>query len=100
MKVQLKRSGGVAGISRRWELDERTLSSEQAQELKRLLERAGFFALPLQLGSAGQARDTFCYELIVEDEGKRHMVKCAEPSVPRPLWDCIEWILKTARRDA
>jgi len=100
VKAQLKRSGGVAGIPRRWELDERALASKQAQEFKRLLERAGFFALPLQMGSAGPARDAFCYELTVEDEGKRHTVKCAETAPPRPLWDCIEWILKTARRGA
>lgn len=87
-------------MQKQWELDERTLTARQAQEFSKLLERAGFFALPPAVGKPGQTRDGFCYQLTVEEEGKTYTVKCAEPSVPGPLRGCIEWILKAVRSRA
>jgi hypothetical protein len=97
MRIKLKRTGGVAGIPREWELDEGALSPQKVQELKKLLRRADFFALPSEAGGPGRARDAFRYELTVEEGERKHTVRCAEPEVPPPLWDCIEWILKTVR---
>ena len=100
MKVRLKRTGGAAGIRGQWEIDECTLQSKKISELKKLLETARFFSLPPALGNSGEARDAFVYELMVEDEDKKHTVKCAEPALPKPLWDCLAWVLKTARRES
>ena len=100
MKVRLKRTGGSAGIRGQWEIDDRTLAAKKLAELKRLLQTAAFFSLPPALGNSGEARDVFFYELTVEDEDKKHTVKCAEPALPKPLWDCLEWVLKTARRES
>jgi len=33
----------------------------------------------------------------VEEGERKHTVRCAEPAVPPPLRDCIEWILKAVR---
>ena len=100
MKVCLKRTGGLAGILRQWEFDERRLASNKASELKRLLETANFFSLPREVGSPKEARDMFCFELTVEDADRKHTVSCAEPAMPKPLRDCLDWILKTTRREA
>ena len=97
MKVRLKRRGGLAGILRQWEVDGRRLSSVQLNELKKILEEANFFGLPSELGSPGESRDVFFYQLEVEDEGRTHTVKCCEPSLSEPLRDCIEWILKSPK---
>ena len=97
LKVCLKRTGGVAGIRGQWEIDGRALDSKKASELKKLLETADFFSLPLALGDCGEARDGFFYELTVEAEDRKHTVKCAESAVPMPVRDCVDWILKTAR---
>lgn len=100
MRVRLKRTGGLAGIPREWQLDEGSLSQQQAQELSRLLAQVGFFSLPSEVGRPGRARDAFFYELTVEEGEKRHRVKCAEPALSPPLRDCIDWVLKIARRDS
>jgi hypothetical protein len=97
MRIKLKRTGGVAGIPREWELDEQTLSPQEAQELRNLLRRADFFALPSEVEGSGRARDAFRYELTVEEGERKHTVRCAEPEVPPPLRACIEWIVKTVR---
>ena len=75
-------------------MDARRLSPVQLKELKKILEKANFFGLPSELKSPGQSRDVFFYQLEVEDEGRKHTVKCCEPSLPEPLRDCIEWILR------
>ena len=95
MKVSLKRTGGLAGIPRQWEIDERRLSPVQLKEPKKILTEADFFGLPSELGNPGESRDVFIYQLEVEDEERRHTVKCCEPSLLDPLRDCIEWILKS-----
>ncbi len=99
MKVRLKRSGGMAGIPREWQIDEGSLSQQEAQKLSRLLAQAGFFSLPSEAGRTGQARDVFFYELTVEEGEKRHTVKCAEPGLSRLLRDFIDCVLNLARRD-
>ena len=97
MRIRLKRTGGLAGIPREWELDERALSPQKRQELKKLLRRADVFALPSEVEGSGRARDAFRYELTVEDGERKHTVRCAEPDVPPPLRECIEWMVKTVR---
>jgi len=97
MRIKLKRTGGLAGIPREWELDERALSTQEVQELRRLLRKADFFALPSEAGGPGRARDAFWYELSVEEGERKHTVRCAEPATPPPLRDFIEWILKAVR---
>jgi hypothetical protein len=95
MRIKLKRTGGVAGVPREWELDEGALSPQQLQERKTLLRRAEFFALPSEAGGSGRARDAFRYELTVEEGERTHTVRCAEPDVPPPLRACMEWMVKT-----
>ena len=94
MKVRLKRTGGIAGIRRQWEIDELILASKKASEWKKLLDKANFFSLPGELGNSERARDAFCYELTVEDKDKKHTVKCTEQNAPKSLCDCLEWIRK------
>ena len=97
MRVRLKRTGGLAGIQRQWEMDERKVSPVQLKKLKKILKEANFFGLPSELESPGESRDVFFYQLEVEDEGRTHTVKCSEPSLAEPLRDCIEWILKSLK---
>ena len=95
MKVTLKRTGGVGGMTRQWELDINKLPSQKALEFRTLLETTNFFALGASLVNPAQSRDRFCYELTVEKEGKKHTVQCSEESLSAPLRRCLDWI--TAR---
>ena len=97
MKICLKRTGGLGGISKGWEVDDADLDPEKASELKRLLEAADFFSLSRELGAHEQVRDHFIYEVTVEGIHKKHTVQCAEPAIPKPLWDFFEQIFRAAR---
>lgn len=89
MKVRLKRTGGVTGMTKQWEIDFEMLPSEKAFEFKKLLEAANFFALGANLVSTGQNRDQFCYELTVEEAEKKHTVQCTESSLTKPLMNLL-----------
>ena len=96
MKVTLKRTGGVGGIARQWEVDSNLLPAEKVRGLQKLLKNANFFALGADLVNTGQNRDLFCYELTVAVEGKRHTVQCAENSLSRALRGFIEGVIAAA----
>ena len=93
MKVRLKRTGGIAGMTKQWEIDFCTLPSEKVFEFKKLLEAANFFALGANLVSASQSRDQFCYELTVEEEGKKHTVQCAEDLMTKSMRNLLNVVL-------
>jgi hypothetical protein len=97
MRVILKRSGGMAGMSRQWQLDERGLAPAKIQELRSFVDQANFFALPSEIGGTGQLRDSFAYQLTVEDGGKTHTINCAEAALSEPLRNFIGWVMKSAR---
>lgn len=96
MKIYLKRTGGLAGIAKKWELDEQRLDPHKAAELKKLLKEADFFALPGALGGPNQARDAFIYELTVELEGRKRTVICCEETAGAPLRRCLELIARVS----
>ncbi len=96
-RVNLKRTGGLAGIPKTWQLDERTLSPRKIEDFKKLLKGANFFRLPRKIPSPTQARDVFCYELTWEDRQRCHTVCCAESSASSHLQECIAWILEQSR---
>ena len=96
MKVCLKRTGGLAGISKQWEIHESALSVKKASELKRHLEKADFFSLPGEIKGSKKMRDGFFYELVVEDEGRKHRVGRCELGVSKSFYDCLQWIQKTS----
>ena len=92
MKVCLKRTGGLAGMTKQWKIDFSILPSQKTSEFKKLLEAANFFAIGTNLVRPEQGRDQFCYEITVEEENKKHTVQCVEETVPKPLNDCLKWI--------
>ena len=90
MKISLKRTGGVAGAIRQWEIDLETLPPEESAELKNILNNVDFSKN--QSITAVQCRDTFCYELTFEENGKTRSMQCAEETTPESLKICIDWI--------
>src|SRR4051794_979659 len=104
MRVQLRRSGGFANQTPlMWSLDSDTLSPEQAQTLRTLVEQAQFFSLPPELRVKG-AGDPFQYDLTVEDGSRRHSVvaddgagepRPDDPDAMPPLQVLIQWITAT-----
>ena len=96
MKVFLKRTGGAGGITRQWKIDLESLPPEKSRELKTLLEDVN--GAESKSAAASQCRDHFCYELMIEDPGKKKTLRYSEENLPPPLRHCVDWILNPQGR--
>jgi hypothetical protein len=83
MRIEFKTEGGIAhfpGLSRPVVIDSDALSEEEASELKRLIEAARFFERPTVASAPPRgAADYRQYTITVEDDGRQHTVKLADP---------------------
>jgi hypothetical protein len=87
-RIELVRSGGVAGVSRRWSLDSKDLSVGEAAEFERLL--AALDDVPAQPPQPSRGADRFQYDLGVKRGGRTRSVTLREGAIPaqiRPLID-------------
>jgi hypothetical protein len=87
-RIELVRSGGVAGVTRRWSLDPKDLGAGEAAEVERLL--AAVDDVPAQPPQPGRGADRFQYELRVTRVGGTRTVTLREGAIPaeiRPLID-------------
>ena len=99
LHVEWERTGGFAGIRMAATVDTESLSREDADQLRALVEAAGFFDLLETIGGpeAGGA-DRFLYTVVVETEGVRHTVHTSEAAAPPALRSLIRWLTNVARR--
>lgn len=95
MQITFERSGGFAGIGMVKVFDTDALSTEEANQLQKLIEEADFFDLPSNINGSNSRPDRFQYKLIVEDEDRQHAVVVNEQNVPANLKPLLEY-LKTA----
>lgn len=89
MKISYRRTGGFAGMVMRYEFDTDSLSTEDAEELTRMVDSVKFFALPSEIPSTGAGADQFEYRLTVETEGQQHTVEVGDAAVPDDLWPLL-----------
>ncbi|GCE05222.1 protealysin inhibitor emfourin [Dictyobacter aurantiacus] len=87
MRIQLRIEGGFFPLPG-WHtprlLDSATLSMQDANELRQLVQEANFFALPSVLNTpAPGSADYRTYYLAVEDGSRCHAVQTSDP-VPDP----------------
>jgi len=87
-RIELVRSGGVAGVRRQWSLDPEDLSADETAEVERLL--AGLDDVPVQPAQPGGGADRFQYDLRVTRGGETRTVTVRDGAIPaaiRPLID-------------
>jgi len=103
MRIVFSTSGGFAsipGLAAPLTIDVETLPEAEQEELRQLVERSAFFALPLQRPRP-RAADQRTYTITIEDEDRVHTVKLNDP-VPagdlRVLVDRLRWHQAVARR--
>ena len=95
MKIELARTGGLAGIPTRITLDTDSLPPRERRAIESLVARAAFFDLPVECRSPRP--DAFQYTVAVEAEGRRHEVRTDEQGVPARLRPLLERLLARAR---
>jgi hypothetical protein len=98
MRIDFERSGGFAGMVTSKVVDSTTLSSDQANQLRQLVDAADFFRLPPTITTRAVQPDRFQYRLTVEDNGKQHTVEVGEQAVPGTLRPLLDWITTAARQ--
>jgi hypothetical protein len=101
MRIELKTEGGIAhfpGLSRPVVIDSATLSAEDDAELKRLIESARFFERLPTVGTPPRgAADHRQYTISVEDGGRRHTVRLADPVEDPSLRQLLRFLQVKAR---
>lgn len=97
MRVSVKKSGGIAGLKVRAEIDSEQLSPKQEREMKDLVERADLFDQPAKPGGKSMP-DQFQYEVTVEDQGKTHSFVTNEAAASDDLLELVDWLITASKR--
>ena len=97
MRIQVERSGGFAGLSRRVSVDTEKLAPEEAREIEARVRA-------LDLDSAGRAAasgealpDAFQYDVVIEDGSVRREIRLRDPTPPG-FQDLFRQMLELQRR--
>jgi hypothetical protein len=102
MRVEFITQGGIAhfpGLSRPVVIDSAALSAEEDAELKRLVEAARFFEQPATAGAPPPgAADYYQYTISIEDEGRQHTLKLADPVEDPALQQLLHFLQAKARQ--
>ncbi len=88
MRILFERTGGFTGRKLQGILDSSELPSNQAHQLKKLLDKSRFFELPAELEFPSSGTDRFNYKVTVENESGSHTVEAHDGAIPgemRPL---------------
>jgi len=96
IRIDLKRSGGFAGVSLKASVDTSQLPPEEARAITELVDRVDFDALAARTASPSRAPDRFQYDLVVRRGGKRHALSLGESAVPPELRPLLDYLMARA----
>jgi hypothetical protein len=101
MQVTFQSEGGIAhfpGLSRPTTMASDQMTAPQAAELRDLVEAAGFFERPAQVGKpAPGAADYRQYTITVDADDRRHTVKLIEPVDDPDLQRLVRFLQEQAK---
>ena len=96
-RIQIKRSGGFAGVSLGGEVRSGELSAEEAEELGRLATGVDFAAAK-ERGAPGQPGqpDRFQYSIVVDRGSEHHELEIGEGSMDDQMKELVQWLMPRA----
>jgi hypothetical protein len=97
IRIELERSGGVAGVSLRASIDTSTIPPDEAQEIARLVDRIDFADLARRQHLPARGADRFQYDLTVQQGAARHRLSVPEGAVPTELKPLLEHLVARAK---
>jgi hypothetical protein len=100
MRVRFKMDGGFVYLPARSEpttIDTEELPAEEAKELERLIEAAGFFELPETSSPPRGAADYLRYTISVSTPERGHTVQLTDPIEDPHLQALVEYLEAKAR---
>jgi hypothetical protein len=98
MRIFFERSGGFVGQTLTAELDTASLPPDEAHNIQKMLEAAGFFHLPASTTTPARGADAFQYVVTVEEHGKRHTVRTTDMAAPDALRSLFGYLTRVARQ--
>ena len=104
MRVEFTTEGGIAffpGLSRPAVIDSADLAPADAAELKRLVDDAAFFERPAPARTMPKgAADYQQYTISVDDQGRRHAIRLADPVEDPRLQALLDFLRRHSARPA
>ena len=97
MKVIFERSGGFAGIVLVTTVDTETLSPDEGNHLRQLMQATNFFSLPTTIVPISSQPDRFHYKIAAEDGIHHHTVQFSESVVSDQLRLLVDWLTEISR---
>ncbi len=95
IRIDLVRSGGFAGISRRASVDTDKLPPPEASRVAELVKGVDFDALGTLATGPPRRPDRFQYDLDVRQGGRHHHLTLGERDAPPELRALIDHVLST-----
>jgi hypothetical protein len=95
VKVRYREAGGVTGLFRGCDVDTATLPREEASRLQGLVDRAG--PKETRMEGPDEARDLVGYEIVIEDEGSRTVLRFDDATVPASADGLLAYLQARAR---
>lgn len=96
--INFERSGGFTGGSTRIELNSEELDPGQAETLKELLDRSGFFEAFVLENKFLNMPDQFSYQITIEHMGKKRSLELTDGSIPELFRPLINYLVGVARK--
>ena len=95
-KIQIKRSGGFAGVSRGGEVRSDKLSAEEAEELHRLATSVDFTAKKRDAPGQPGEPDRFQYSIVVDHGSEHYELEFGEGSMDEQQKALAQWLMPRA----
>ena len=97
VRAHLERSGGFAGLRASADVTSESLSSDETQHLRELVDVAEFFKLPETIRAKNLGADRFQYKITIEDDQQKHTVVADEAAMPATLRTPMHWLSTRTR---
>ncbi len=100
MHIDFTRSGGFGGLRLSVSIDIEQLAVDEAANVKKLIDQAGFFDLPARLDTSQNEVDRFEYRISITAADRSHTVVMSDAAVPdrvQPLIDHLTTLARTRR---
>lgn len=94
MRITVQRTGGFTAIPITKTVDVTAMPTNEATQLRQMVEAADFFDLPAEIPSTSQP-DRFVYQISVEQEGKRHSVTVGETAMGPDMKSLVDLLMKS-----
>jgi hypothetical protein len=94
MRISFQRSGGFhpPAMRRRWVVDSESLTTQDAQELERLIAAADLTHLSQLRASPEPRPDVFYYRVDLEDGAQKHSLRFSDTDMPERLRQLLNWL--------